>query len=87
MFMLLRNLLLLRTSHKNRAIDNKEFLERRLALWKSKKISTLIDECLAIQSRLTNGTATKNTNIGEILFQKQMMKGNVNGALRLLTNN
>lgn len=31
-----------------------------------------------MQSRLSNGTTTKNRNIGE-MFQKQMMKGYVNG--------
>ena len=35
---------------------------------------------------MSSGTATKKTNLGE-MFQKQMMKGNVNGALRLLTDN
>ena len=68
--MLLPNLLLQRTSHRSKTIDNKDTLERRLALWESKKISTLVAECLVIQSRLSNSTATKNTNIGE-MFQKK----------------
>ena len=83
---MLRNLLLQRTSYKTKTIDNKDTLERRLALWKSKRFWTLVAECLVVQSRLNNGIATKNTNIGEIL-QKQIMKVNVNDALRLLTNN
>ena len=60
---------------------------RRVKRFKSKK-SNLSSGCLVIQRRLTNGTLTKdkNTNIGE-MFEKQMMKDNVNGALRLLTNN
>ena len=86
MFMFLPNLLLQRTSHKSRTIDNKDTFERRLAPWKSKKVSTLVAECLVIQSQLSNSSATKNANIGE-MFQKQMMKDNVDEALRLLTNN
>ena len=37
MFMLLPNLLLQCTCHKSKTIDNKDILERRLALWRSKK--------------------------------------------------
>ena len=85
MFMLLPNLSLQRESHKSKTNDNKDTLERRLALWKHKNISTLVVECLVIKSRMRNGTATKNTNIGE-MFQKQMVKCNVNGTLQLLTN-
>ena len=48
--MLLPNLLLQNTSHKSKTIDNKDTLERRLALWKCKKISTLVAEYLVIQS-------------------------------------
>ena len=86
MFMLLPDLLLQRANHKSKTIANKDTLERRLALRKSKKISTLVAECLVIKSRLCNGTATRNTNIDK-MFQKQMVKGDVNGVLRLLTNN
>ena len=64
-FMFLPNLLLQCTSHKSRTIDNKDTLER-LAPWKSKKVLTLVAECLVIQSQLSNSSATKNTNIGEM---------------------
>ena len=37
MFMLLPNLLLQCTCHKSKTIDNKDILDRRLALWRSKK--------------------------------------------------
>ena len=37
MFMILPNLLLQCTCHKSKTIDNKDTLERRLALWRSKK--------------------------------------------------
>ena len=76
--MLIPNSLLQLRSHKSKTIDNKDTLEGRLALQKSKKISTLVAECLVMQSRLSNGNTTKNRNIGE-MFQKQMMKGYVNG--------
>lgn len=49
-------------------------------------MSTLVAKYHVIQSRFSNGTATKNTNISEML-QKQMIKGNVNDRLRPLTNN
>ena len=53
MFMLLPNLLLQCTCHKSKTIDNKDTLERRLALWRSKKNSILVVERLVIQIQLT----------------------------------
>ena len=53
MFMILPNLLLQCTCHKSKTIDNKDTLERRLALWRSKKISILVAERLVIQIQLT----------------------------------
>ena len=68
--MLLPNLLLQRTSHKSKTIDNKDTLERRLALWESKKISTLVVECLVIQSRLSNIALRQRTQILVRCFKK-----------------
>ena len=65
--MLLPNLILQCTSHESKTVDNKGVLQRRLTLWKRKKISTLVAEGLVIPwtySRLIDGTATKDTNIG-----------------------
>ena len=67
----------------------KEHLETwtgRLSLWKERRIGELLYEDQAIQDRLK---APENvTNIAKISkkFKVLMSKGNVNGALKLLTN-
>lgn len=87
MFMLLPSLLLQRTNPKCSTLENRKTLEKRLGLWRQRNISSLLTECLVIQSRLSmkNGSSKTERNIGEE-FQKLMIKGNVNGALRLLTS-
>ena len=87
MFMVLPNLLLQRVSAKSSTLVNKQTLEKRQELWRQRKISVLIGECLVIQSRLSKDKVRQKqqNNIGET-FQKLMIKGNINGALRLLTS-
>ena len=46
----------------------------------------MVAECLVIRSRLSKVQQIQRKNIGET-FQKLMLKGNVNGALPLLTSN
>ena len=85
MFMVLPNLLLQRVNSKSSASDNRKVLERRLQLWQERKITELVGECLVIQSRLTETRKKDNRQIGET-FQKLMIKGKVNSALRLLSD-
>ena len=62
-------------------------LERRLQLWKRGEIKFLLLEAETIQQRLTSNNDPKNiVNISK-KFAKLMGKGNINGILKLLTNN
>ena len=81
------SLLLQRTSKGVKARENKKHLERRLELWENEKYSELVEEGLAIQSRLRKSNIKKQN--GEDLvrrFRALMCAGNVNGALRLLNS-
>ena len=62
-------------------------MERRIDLWTKGKIDELLFEGEAIQSRLRHINTPKS--IGELSrkFTLLMEKGNVNGALKLLTSN
>lgn len=80
MFMLLPSLLLQRTNPKSKTLENKQTLERRLALWRDRKIEELVGECLVFQSRLSAQNNTKNISTNE-LFQKHMLRGNIKGVL------
>ena len=53
-------------------------------MWKNRKVPELVGECLVIQGRLAKSKTNFTKTVGE-LFQKQMIKGNINGALRLLS--
>ena len=76
------NLLLQETTHKATAAENKKTLEIRLTLWREKKISHMIGVCLVIQRRLVNKRKTPQENLSN-LFNKLMMLGKVNAAIRL----
>ena len=62
-------------------------MERRLELWKSREVMELLKESDTVQK---NTKATnKTTPINEISkkFIREMRKGNVHNAMKLLTNN
>ena len=67
--------------------DHLVALLRRLELWDDGKINELLYEGTTIQERLSNGN--NETNIAKISskFKNLMQRGNVNDALKLLTNN
>ena len=62
-------------------------LEKRLQLWERGENKSLVLEAESIQQRLTSNNDRKN--IADVLkkFAKLMGKGNISGALKLLTNN
>ena len=87
MCMIMPSLLLQRTAKKCKARVNKDNLTRRLALWEAGKISELVEEGKCIQSRIE--TKTINHQSDETIvkkFRNHMLQGNVNAALRLLSN-
>ena len=87
MCMILPSLLLQRTSKKGKARENKAHLERRLKLWEAGKYDELVEEGKAIQNRFEKNNGDKGSGNDFVKqFRLQMMNGNVNGALRLLSN-
>ena len=85
--MVMPSLLLQKPSKESKAKDHSKALERRLTLWQNGDIDELLDEAEAIQHSLPELNTLKS--IGDISkkFANCMRKGNVNGALKLLTSN
>ena len=81
------SLLLQKPSKTSKAKDHLKALERRIDLWSNGNIDELLFEGETIQSRLHHINIPKS--IGELSkkFTLLMEKGNVNGALKLLTSN
>jgi hypothetical protein len=80
-------LLLQKPSKDSKSKDHTKALTRRLELWKKGDIEELIFEAATIQSRLKNVNSLKTIAVISKKFANLMEKGNVNGALKLLTNN
>ena len=85
--MIMPSLLLQKPFKSSKTKDHVKVLERRLELWKNGNIEELVIEGKTIQDNLPIFSSPKK--IGEISqkFKKCMQKGNINGALKLLTNN
>ena len=76
--------LLLQKPNKNsKAKDHVAALERRL---ENGNIIKLLNEGQSIQERLPTGETPKDIAKISVKFKELMQKGNVNGALKLLTN-
>ena len=85
--MVMLSLLLAKPSQKSKSKDHLRALERRLELWESGEVMELLKENDTIQK---NMKATNNTtSIHEISkkFVREMRKGNIHNAMKLLTNN
>ena len=80
-------LLLQRPSKTSKSRYYLDALEKRLQLWERGENKSLVLEAESIQQRLTSNNDRKN--IADVLkkFAKLMGKGNISGALKLLTNN
>ena len=85
--MVLPSLLLQKPSKKSKTKDHCAALQRSLTLWHDGNVLELLKEEATIQDTLKS-VNTRNT-IGEISkkFVKKMQQGNINGAMKLLTNN
>ena len=80
-------LLLQKPSKKSKSKDHLRALERRLNLWVEGELLELFNESLAIQERLKPPAVKADISSISKKFRLLMQKGDVNGALRLLTNN
>ena len=83
--MVMPNLLLQQTSYKAKTSENKTTLERRLVLWKDGKIDQLIAECMVLQSRLEKSKSKPTDGDISNTFNKLMLQGRINAAIRLLS--
>ena len=85
--MVMPNLFLQKPSRNSKSKDHLEALVRRLHLWKVGKLTELLIEGETIQKSLSDSKRT--TAFAELSkqFKNYMKKGNVNVALKLLTNN
>ena len=85
--MVMPSLLLQKPSKDSKSKDHLLALERRFKLWSSGNLLDLLKESQTIQDGLKS--LSKPKTIGELSkkFAEQMQKGNVNGAIKLLTNN
>ena len=80
-------LLLQKPSKNSKAKDHTEALTRRLNLWQKGEFIKLLEEAETIQSRLPKPTGKKDIATISRQFKDQMQKGNINGAIKVLTNN
>ena len=85
--MVMPSLLLQKPSQKSKSKDHLRALERRLELWESGEVMELLKESDTIQKNMK--ATNKTTSINEISkkFTREMRKGNVHNAMKLLTNN
>ena len=80
-------LLLQKPSKNSKSKDHLKSIERRFEIWKERNLNELYKEGKAIQDRLkSDGSQNDIAKISKE-FKFQMQKGNVNGALKILTNN
>ena len=80
-------LLLQKSSRKLKARNHVIALKRQLELWDKGNINKLLDKGKEIQERLPSINTAMNLQKISMKFKHLMQKGNVNGALKLLTNN
>ena len=79
-------LLLQKPSKNPNSKDHLKSLEGRFEIWKEGNLNKLYEEGKTIQDRLKSDGSPYD--VAKILkkFKFQMQKGNVNGALKILTN-
>ena len=70
-----------------KSVDYRKAVERRLKLWEDGNIIKLVFEGQTIQKNLKSSQSTQDISIISRRFRDLMQKGDVNGALKLLTNN
>ena len=79
--------LLQKPSKSSKSKDHVNALERRLELWKKGEFRKLLNEAEALQSRLPENTGKRDMAAISRKFKELMQKGNINGAIKLVTNN
>ena len=86
--MLMPNLLLQKPSKRSKSKDNILALERRMCLWYEGNVLELLKEGETIQKSLASSVdSSKNIDQISKRFAEHIHKGNVNGAIKVLTSN
>ena len=80
-------LLLQKPSRNSKSKDHVRALERRMNLWQRGEIDALVNEAKTLQARLPKPTEKKTIQTISKQFKEKMEKGDVHGAIKLLTNN
>ena len=80
-------LLLQKPSKSSKAKDHLQEFERRIKLWNEGNIEGLLYEGMTIQQNLGSDKEGMTTAKISLKFKNLMSKGNVNGALEVLTDN
>ena len=85
--MMMPSLLLQKPSKNSKSKDHLIALERRKDLWQKGDLKLLYDEAFAIQSQLPSTQKPQTHSDLKKQFVNKMRKGNINAAIKLLTNN
>ena len=85
--MVMPRLLLQKPSQKSKSKDHLRALERRSELWESGEAMELLKEGDTIQKNMKATNKTTSINAISKKFTREMRKGNVHNAVKLLTNN
>ena len=85
--MVMPSLLLQKPSQKSKSKAHLRALERRLELWESVEVIELLKEGDTIQKNMKATNKTVPSNAISKKFTREMRKGNVQNAMKLLTNN
>ena len=80
-------LLLQKPSSSSKSKDHVRALERRMEMWHKGQIDLLMNEAETLQSRLPKIEGKRDIASTSKRFQAQMEKGNINAAIRIVTNN
>lgn len=80
-------LLLQKPSKTSKSKDHVRALERRLEQWRKGEFIQLLNEAEATQLRIPENIGKRDIATISKKFKELMLKGNVNGAIKLITNN
>lgn len=80
-------LLLQKPSNTSKSKEHLQTLERRLQQWKKGEFIQLLREAETTQQRISSGLSRRDLAKSSRKFRNFMHKGNINGAIKLLTNN
>ena len=80
-------LLLQKPAKNSKSKHHVEALNRRLKLWQNGEFDRLLREADALQKKLPKVERKKNINVISRKFREHVSKGNLNSAIKLLSNN